>query len=51
MKPPPIPGWICIWVGLLVQFGQLLKTFWADHMLHAAGVLFRCFGIDTCLYQ
>ena len=51
MKLPPIPGWICIWVGLLVQFGQLLKTFWADHMLHAAGVLFRCFGIDTCLYQ
>ena len=47
MKPPPIPGWICIWVGLLVQFVQLLKTFWADHMLHAAGVLFHTDAVQA----
>ena len=27
------------------------KTVLADHMLHAAGVLFCCLWIDTCLRQ
>ena len=27
------------------------KAILADHMLHAAGLLFRCFWIDTCFRQ
>ena len=27
------------------------EAFRADDMLHAAGILFRCFWIDTCLRQ
>ena len=29
----------------------MLKTALTNHMLHAAGILFRCFWIDTCLRQ
>jgi len=35
----------------LVQLRQFLKTGWADHMLHVAGVLFGGFGLYTGLYQ